>query len=546
MTRSDYLRKSYTLLADTETYKLITKDPTQTIQNKLNKTIESYIKLSIFTKETGLKLKCSNGVFPKMYFQPKIHKDDVPLRPIVSYVGSPLYNLSKYLATLLKHAYVIDDTHTKNSFEFVTFIQNFKVPDNYVLLSLDVISLFTNIPTDLTTDIIKEKWHLIQDNTKLSKEQFLELLDFTFKNSYFNFDNKFYNQIYGLGMGNCLSPICSDIVMAELQENCIKKLPFQLPFFKRYVDDIITCAPSDQLQTLLKTFNAFHPKLQFTIEKEKNNSIPFLDILLIRTDNTIITDWYHKPTFSERFLNFHSQHPFQHKANIIKNLQNRAIKLSHPKFHTKNLESIKIYLTKNSYPQKLINKLLKKQITNNSSDHSNCKYYKIPYIKGLSETVSRLLESDTVKIAYKPENTLKKYFTQLKTKTPIDYQSNVIYKIPCQNCNCCYIGQTGRYLRTRLLEHQRSVRPQNLLQSKQKTALAEHSETLVHTFDFTNTKIIGKQQNLKKRLIHEMIAIKKEVHHVNKKEDIEGLNSCYFNIFLKHKTMISNQDRHPP
>ena len=128
-------------------------------------------------------------------------------------------------------------------------------------------SLFTNIPTDLTIDLIIKKWDKIKNHCNLTLNQFIELLKFTFENSYFNFDNKFFKQIYGLGMGNCLSPSCSDVVMSELQSTSIAKLPFQLPFFKRYVDDIITCVPHDQIDTLLTTFNSFHPRLQFTVEK---------------------------------------------------------------------------------------------------------------------------------------------------------------------------------------------------------------------------------------------------------------------------------------
>ena len=86
------------------------------------------------------KLKTKQGVFPKMYFLPKIHKENTPLRPIVSFVGSPLYNTTKFISNLLKYAFEKDEIYVKNSFELVEQLKNIMLPDNYILVSLDVIS----------------------------------------------------------------------------------------------------------------------------------------------------------------------------------------------------------------------------------------------------------------------------------------------------------------------------------------------------------------------------------------------------------------------
>lgn len=64
-------------------------------------------------------------------------------------------------------------------------------------------------------------------------------------------------------------------------------------FFKRYVNDICTCIPKDQVDKFLKIFNSYQEKsLQFTIEIEKHQEISFLDMKLIRADNKLKTDWY--------------------------------------------------------------------------------------------------------------------------------------------------------------------------------------------------------------------------------------------------------------
>ena len=69
-------------------------------------------------------------------------------------------------------------------------------------------------------------------------------------------------------MGSPLSPIAADIVMDDLESKFIASLPFQLPFYFRYIDDIITAVPHNKIDTIKNTFNNFNHKIQFTIELE--------------------------------------------------------------------------------------------------------------------------------------------------------------------------------------------------------------------------------------------------------------------------------------
>jgi len=124
------------------------------------------------------------------------------------------------------------------------------------------------------------------------------------------------------------------------------------------VDDIILAAPSNKITDILNTFNSFHNRLQFTIEHEHNRCLSFLDLKLNIINNKIIIDWFQKQTFSVRFLSFLSKHPMCHKIGIIYNLVDRALLLSHPSFHQKNLELIVNILQNNSYPTDIIFKYI--------------------------------------------------------------------------------------------------------------------------------------------------------------------------------------------
>jgi len=74
------------------------------------------------------------------------------------------------------------------------------------------------------------------------------------------------------------------------------------------------------------------------MESDFNCRLSFLDITLNIRNNKIIIDWFHKTTFSGRYLSSYSNHPICHKVGIIYRLVDRATKLSHPSFHEKNLK----------------------------------------------------------------------------------------------------------------------------------------------------------------------------------------------------------------
>ena len=121
----------------------------------------------------------------------------------------------------------------------------------------------------------------------------------------------------------CLSVLNKDF-------NCIPV------FYYRYVDDIIVCVRKKHIDIVINTFNSYDPNLQFTFELEQDESINFLDMTLIRNNNMIITNWFRKQTLSDRVINYSSNHPTQQKKNIVFNLVDRAILLSHHEFHHEN------------------------------------------------------------------------------------------------------------------------------------------------------------------------------------------------------------------
>src|SRR5262249_33708137 len=112
------------------------------------------LKESNLDKEVIKKLTPQDPIVSKFYGLPKIHKENVPLRPIVSTIGSTNYKLAKYLNDLLKPLIGKTTSYVKNSQDFVTKIQNLKINDNDLLVSLDVESLFTKVPLNETLTLL--------------------------------------------------------------------------------------------------------------------------------------------------------------------------------------------------------------------------------------------------------------------------------------------------------------------------------------------------------------------------------------------------------
>jgi len=111
--------------------------------------------------------------------------------------------------------------------------------------------------------------------------------------------------------------------------------------------------PTSKIEVVIATFNSIHSSLQFTSEIG-HKTINFLDTTIMIRNNRILFDWFHKPTFSGRYLNYLSQHPFSQKKGMIIELVDKIFLLLHPEFHQKNFAFIIRVLLANDYPLRLI------------------------------------------------------------------------------------------------------------------------------------------------------------------------------------------------
>ena len=162
-------------------------------------------------------LYCSDGLLPRVYGLPKIHKPGCPLRIIVSSIGNPLYSLATYLHNMLFKTIPKADSYIKNSFQLVEKLKRLYITGEYKLISLDVTSLFTNVPIEIAVDCVNEQWSFISKDCSLPKNEFLEAIRFILDSTFFSFDNKIYKQSFGTPMGSPLLSVIADLVMRRLE-----------------------------------------------------------------------------------------------------------------------------------------------------------------------------------------------------------------------------------------------------------------------------------------------------------------------------------------
>jgi len=321
-----------------------------------------------------------------------------------------------------------------------------------VLVSLDAVSLFTNIPIDLAIESVSRRWIHISSCCQIPKNEFITALHLILDSTYFTFNDKLYKQKFGTPMGSPLSPVIADLVLLDLEIVALERFGFEVPFYFRYVDDIATAVHRTQIDRLLNIFNSFHPRIQFTIEI-RGNFLNFLDITLIKNNKKIEFDWFHKPTFSGRYLNFLSLHPITQKRGSLMSMIDRALLLSHPIYHNKNINFIINTFLQNDYPlqfifntinlklKTIINKRNNNNIGNETNNNtSKINWFTIPYFLNISERFKNIIKNLNVKLSFYSLNKLDRIIKAQKDRLPDYSKKNVVYKISCNDCDATYVG----------------------------------------------------------------------------------------------------------
>ena len=489
MDRQDYINKANHLL-NQNTYKVITKDPTNTIKNKLINILKGIKTKTGLGANTYKSMYPTGCVPPKFYGIPKIHKPDTPLRPIVSSCGSITYCVVKELAKILKPLVGKSPHHINSTQDFVEQAKHFKLEPGECLSSYDVSALFTSVPIDPALNVIKdllEKDNTLKERTVMEVGDIIHLLEFCLKNTYFSFQGQFYEQVEGAAMGSPVSPIVANLYMEYLEQKALSTAPYPLRYWGRYVDDTFVIHKEANKQGFLQHINSVDPAIRFTVEDNKEDgSIPFLDtIVKLEADGSLSITVYRKPTHTDQYLQWDSHHHLSAKFSVIKTLSHRASTMcSNPELLQKEKEHLRNALTKCNYPNHGVQ----------SKGH-----IVIPYTQGLCESIKKICGRYGIQTHFKAGRTIKNLLVSPKDKDPMVNQSGAIYWYQCGDLGCDdeYIGETSRTFGERYKEH-----------LKAPSAIHHHSIQTGHTINQNNFQMIGREGHNLARNIKESIYIR--------------------------------------
>ena len=385
----------------------------------------------------------------------------------MSSVNTYNYQLAKYLCTLLQphlpSIYTISDSFS--------LVQELKTIDtsNKFMVSFDVVSLLTNVPLKESIDLAVSYILEGNKNLKLSKTDLTKLFSIATSQTHFLFDGKVYDQIDGVAMGSPLAPVLANLFLGHYENIWLTK--YQGPtvhFYRRYVDDTFCLFNTEHDAISFFDFiNSQHPSIKFTVEKETNKVLAFLDICINNKDpSSLLTSVHRKGTFTGLLTNFFGFTSFSYKIGLIRTLVDRAYKINNSlaKF---NDDGKKLYyiFKKNQYPEGLLNKVVKSYLdkvhnSNNSTPPKDTTviYFKLPFLNlsNFSQRKVRMLVK-----RYCKDLQIKLSFTSFKIKNlitakdrvPRSLRSNIVYKFTCAVCNSVYVGETSRHLSTRVGEH---------------------------------------------------------------------------------------------
>ena len=324
MDKKDYTDKMDSLVNDKQTYEPLKRDPTPALQRRLNGKLLDLKKTETIDIQLYYRLRCRVPQSPKLYGLPKLHKPNIPMRPIVSFYGSPTYQLSKHLTNILKPLTDKSRHKLQSTDNFIDAIKAIQIPDDHKLVSFDVKSLFTSIPLQLALDCTKTAINKSHYQPPLPTDDLMDLLHLCLTSTYFQYNGKHYKQLHGTAMGSPVSVVVTEIVMQNIEEQALATYSETLPLWLRYVDDTITALHESKINEFHEHLNEQNTNIQFTKEIEENGKIPFLDCLITRETNTLRTTVYRKPTHTDRLLDQKSYNPTSHKATTVRTLTRRA------------------------------------------------------------------------------------------------------------------------------------------------------------------------------------------------------------------------------
>lgn len=437
-------------------------------------------------------------------------------RPIISDCGSESYRIAEYIDYYLNPLAHMHSSYVKDTYDFVHKLRTLRVPAQSFLFSIDVDSLYTNIETERGLLAVQKTFQK-SPNKHRPDAEILELLKITLTRNDFQFADKTYLQICGCAMGRKYSPAYADIYMAEWEESAFQKCNLLPLLYLRYLDDIfgIWSGTQSDFEIFLAILNQHHPKIKLKCNLQLER-VEFLDTQVFfvpiphSSDKKLATKVFFKETDRHALLHKSSYHPAHTFRGLIKSQLIRFHRIcSYPDDVEEATNILFSALKHRDYAKRFLREIKSEvnsgfhniQPLTNTDPHKRL----LPLVQtffrplGLLQKKFRLsfqqvqqqiqpLQNYKLIMAYRKNCNLRDSLVHtaldkkrsgddpwLLNRTPFIFNGssgrghpireiitsqvkNVVYIIQCQYCKLVYVGETGRVLKVRIMEHVNNIK----------------------------------------------------------------------------------------
>ena len=390
---NDYMKACYDhLLSKTEDgipyYSKVDDLEVERAKHKIKQVLEEGLEQGIISKFEFDAMIADEKMPGRYYSNFKVHKPNIPVRPILSGCGSLTEGIATFVEHQIRHIATTHDTYLQDTPDFLRTIERInkgpRLSQNAILVTFDVKALFTNIKHNDGLQCLQEQ---LEDRKQpeVSSDYILKLMDLLLHQNIFSFHDTLWKQEVGAAMGSKPIPSYANIFMARTIDKAIKLLAKKynkddteaLQLMKRFLDDIfgIFNGSTKMLHDLFDEINQIHPTIKLTMNHtsiadeapevkcdcEEKSAIPFLDTLCSIKNGRIDTDLYKKPTDRNQYLLPSSCHSKMTTKAIPMSLGLRIVRIcSDTDKRDKRMEELKGLLLERGYSEGMVDSALER------------------------------------------------------------------------------------------------------------------------------------------------------------------------------------------
>ena len=362
----DYLKEAKRQLDDTEFYRSVNNDLTETHTKIVNKAIKYFAKEKLLPEHVAKALLLDDPKTAKFYLLPKIHKKNVPVPggPITNAIGCATSTIAELVNFQLQPFVEKLKSYIKDTTDFLNKLEKIgTLPEDAILVTMDVSSLYTNIPHNEGINAAAQTLEEDESFTG-STRVIIKFLSLVLNLNNFSFNDQNYLQIKGCSMGSKCSCTYADLFMGNFETRKIYPLiEGKHLCYYRFRDDIfmIWTGGESALKKFLEDVNKLHDSIKFESKYSRERS-DFLDITInITSERTLSTTLYRKPTDRNAYLHYNSYHPLKQKRNIPYGQYLRAKKICSEEEKSKEaMQVIKKKFFNRGYPTDVLEEQIKR------------------------------------------------------------------------------------------------------------------------------------------------------------------------------------------